>query len=634
MSAPKNVVGHKQTRSAALELDALASRAEGESRIPVALSSEQPVERWYGREILVHRAEAIDLSYAGEGLPFLDGHDAERQIGLIEDVTLGADGKLRGMLRMGNHPDAGWIFRDIESGIRKNISVGYRIDELAPDTEDDGLYRAMRWTPMEGSTVSIPADITVGIGRSLEMEDTAPAITERTAPAEARDMQDPHAPRGKENIMSEQNTDSTAPTPGVAAVGVDQRTVAAEITRMCIAHEAADKAPEFLARGYTVDQAKAALFDAKVEAARSVTPAGHIGLTEKESRQFNINKAIMAVANKRWQEDGGFEKEVSDTISGRMGRTTGGFFVPMDLQMRASATGNVAGTSSLGGAGVQTSVLSLIDLLRNEMLVKRLGATVLSGLTGNIDFPRQITANSLSWTGENPSTGNSNTAATVDKVSLSPKTAMVSSAYSRQLLVQSSFDAAAFVQNDMALVAALGLDLAALDGTGSANQPTGIMRQTGVTVITHTGTNGGIPTFAEMVSYETNVAVNNADIGATAFAITPGLRGKLKTTLKSTTAGSAYIFESDGTINGYRAEVTNQIPSNYTAGTSTTIAHGVVFGVWSELLIGEWSGAMEVIVDPYTLASQNMIQVHQVMLVDIGVRHPKAFAISKTALIA
>jgi HK97 family phage major capsid protein len=191
-----------------------------------------------------------------------------------------------------------------------------------------------------------------------------------------------------------------------------------------------------------------------------------------------------------------------------------------------------------------------------------------------------------------------------------------------------------FIQMDLATVLAVGLDLAVLDGTGANNQPTGIMRQTGVTAITHTGAAGGIPTWAEMVSYETNVATNNADIGNISWVTNPAVRGKLKTVLRSTTAGSSYIWADDNTINGYPAYVSAQIPSNYTFGTSTTIASGVVFGVWSEVLIGEWGGALEVIVDPYTLASQNMVAVTQLILADVGVRHPKSFAITKSALTA
>lgn len=629
-----DVLGRKQIRTATLELDALATRAEGEERIPVALSSDTPVERRYGYEVLVHTREAVDLTYATDGLPFLDGHDSDRQIGLVEDVGIGPDGKLRGMLRMGNHPDAAWIFRDIEAGIRRNISVGYRIDALEPDENQEDLYRATRWTPMEGSTVSIPADITVGVGRSVdEMQDDAPAVSERV-------VQDEPAPKAKERTMSEQvNTDSAAPDhkPGVGAVSLaEKQKEMADVARMAREHGMEEHLPAWFERGLSKDQVASEILARKRETAtKPVDVPGYLGMSERDGLKFSYTRAISNLMNERWAKNGGFEKDVSDSVAKRLGKSTGGFFVPLDMPIltRAAVTGNVAGTSSLGGAGVQTSILSLIDLLRNKMLVRNLGATVLSGLTGNISFPRHIVANTMAWEGENPSTAHANTAATLDNVTLSPKTAMASSAYSRQLLIQESFDVSSFIQNDLAVVLALGLDLAAMDGTGANNQPTGVMRQTGVTTIDH-GTDGAIPTWAKLVSYETAVATNNAEIGTLAWVTTPGMRGALKGVLKSTTAGSAYLWGDDNTMNGYRAEVTNQMPSNYTRGTSTTVAHGIIFGVWSELLIGEWGGALEVVIDPYSSAKQGMVEITQMIMADVAVRHPKAFAISKSALIA
>jgi HK97 family phage major capsid protein len=410
----------------------------------------------------------------------------------------------------------------------------------------------------------------------------------------------------------------------------------ANIARLAREHGMEAELASWFDRGLSRDQVAAEILERKPKPEATIVP-GHLGISERDALKFSYTRAISNIMNEKWQKNGGFEKEVSDAVAKNSNRSTAGFFIPLDLPVltRAAVTGNMATTSSLGGAGVQTSVLSLIDLLRNKMLVRQLGATVLSGLTGNITFPRHIVANTMAWEGENPATAHANSAATFDNVPLSPKTAMASSAYSRQLLIQESFDVSSFIQNDLATVLAVGLDLAAIDGTGANNQPTGIMRQTNVTTIVHTGTAaGGIPTWAELVSYETNVATNNADIGTFHWLTTPGMRGKLKTVLKSTTAGSTYLWESDNTINGYAAHATNQVPSGLTFGTSTTVAHGIVFGNWAELLIGEWGGALEVVIDPYSSAKQGMVEITQMLMVDIAVKHPKAFAVTKGALIA
>jgi hypothetical protein len=162
-----------------LQLDASAekkTRADGtvDDRIPIALSSESGVERYdwmegdYYLEILDHSAGAVDLSYAKDGLPFLLNHDTEEQIGLIEDVVVDSDRKLRGMVRFSRAVRAQEIKQDIVDGIRKKISVGYRQSSEYEQKEVDGqIERRYRgWMPMEGSSVPIPADYSVGVGRS------------------------------------------------------------------------------------------------------------------------------------------------------------------------------------------------------------------------------------------------------------------------------------------------------------------------------------------------------------------------------------------------------------------------------------------------------------------------------------
>ncbi len=653
-------------RSMTLEFEAsrMEARADkSDTTIPVAISSESPVERydWWTderyMEVLDHSKDAVDLTYAKDGLPFLLDHDTRVQVGILENVRL-EDKKLRADIRMGNHPDAGWVEKDIRAGVRKKVSVGYRLGEYRIEKEEfDGLpVRRYRWKPMEGSSVPIPADYDgAGIGRSapktekpgpivipvrFEIDEVSKETVERAVAALSEKPQDvpdsraadPNpAPVAEENSMAEQVP--AAPVTPVAVAGEDRNRVAAEISKIANAHGMSDRLPQWLAEGRSVEQVKADILDAKIAGARSVPAPGHLDLSERDAATYNVTRAMNALVNQRWEQDGGFEKEISDTIAKRVSKNTAGFFIPLDMKVRASVTGQTAGTSSLGGAAVQTTVLSLIDLLRNRMQVRSLGATILTGLNGNITFPRQITANTFNWTGENPSSANTLGKATLDNVTLSPKTGMVSTAYSRQLLVQNSFDTAAWVMNDLATVTALGIDLAAIDGTGSASQPTGVMRQTGVSSISH-GTDGAIPTWAKLVEYETTVAQNNADVDRMAWLISAKMRGVLKTTLKSTTAGSAYLFSDDGTIAGYRAEVSNQVPDNYTAGTSTTIASGIVFGNWAELLVGEWGGAMEIIVDPYTLAGQNMVAVTGNVMVDVAVKHPKAFAFTKSALTA
>lgn len=671
------------------------------------------MERWFGREILDHSRAGIDLTYAARGLPFLMDHDTRTQIGVLEDVALGKDGKLRAMARPGNHPDAAWVFADIRSGIRPHISIGYRVLEmkLEESGERGDTYRVTRWMPMEGSTVPVPADITVGVGRSMDrvqvgdrvrvrdgmahdemtkdVDGTVREISTNAIGIEFDGMDGVHkwyvaseleaaSDEGRGFRASDSNagvgratpdaqqfpvqildsrkaqevpmsgTENQAAPASGAAVGVgvgrdfdaERKARNAELANLATLAGMPETLADALSRDLSPAQYARELQDKKIEAAANLPSAG-VQLTPRESQSYSVLRALgaqvaMMQGNPRAWEAAGFEREVSNEIAKRMGADTGRLFVPMGMQVRVAVTGQTAGTTSLGGAGVQTTVLDLIELLRNNMVVRQAGARVLTGLSSNITFPRQTAANTLSWTGENPSTGNANTNMTFDNVTLSPKTAMVSTAASRQAILQFNQDLEQIVRDDLAQVIARGLDLAALDGTGSSNQPTGVMRASGTSTVTTTfGSNGAVPDWAAIVQFETTLASSNAPTaGGWKWITTPGIRGKLKQTLQNTVAGANWVWEGNGTMNGYEALVTTQMPTNYTAGTSTTICHGMVLGNWPELLIGEFGGGIEIIVDPYTVASQNMIQYHAVVMADIAIRHGASFALTKAAKVA
>lgn len=561
-------------------------------------------------------------------------HNTRTQIGLLEDVRVGKDKKLRAMARPGNHPDASWVFADIRTGIRPNISVGYRVLEMKLEASDErgDTYRVTRWMPMEGSTVPVPADITVGAGRAASDGQEYPVVIT------------PNSRLAEEKPMPE---NTQAPAAGAAPVGVardyDAERKQRNGTIVNIAKVAGreDLIADAMQRDLTPEQFLSVVQEAQIARANAAVPAGRVELTQKEQKQYSVLRALAAgVPELAGKIDAGFEREISQEISNRTGRSPKGIHIPLSLMadrqaamaMRASVTGNVAGTTSLGGAGIQTSVQELVEILRNESALIQLGVRYLPGLTGNLQFPRQITANTWTWEGENPPADHTLTAATLDTFTLSPKTGMAGTAYSKQFLIQSSFSAEQFVREDLGMIAALAIDAAGINGPGTANQPTGVMNISGVETEVM-GTHGGQLAWANIVSYETKQAINNAAKGRLGFLTTPGVRGGLKGRLKNTVAGADYIWSDMGTLNGYSALVSNQVPSTLTKGTSTTICHGVVFGNWQEFLVGSWGEALDVTVDPFTLAGQGMIRVIGLSMVDCNARHPKSFVVTKDALV-
>jgi len=578
------------------------------------------------------------MTYARQGLPFLMDHDTRTQIGLLEDVKLGRDGRLRAMARAGNHPDAPWVFADIRAGIRPNISVGYRVMEMKLEASDErgDTYRVTRWMPMEGSTVPVPADITVGAGRAASETEQFPVtiLDSRKASTEV--------PMSGTN---EQAAPASGAAPGVQVTrdyDAERRQRNDTITNIAKLVQDPAKRGELLTQAlqedWTPTRMAQAAQEANIAAASAATPAGHVDLTPREQQSYSMARAILSLVPGS-RVEAGFEREVSQQIAARSGQSAKGLYIPLSLSadrkvaqmMRAAVTGNVVGTTSLGGLGVESSVQDLIEILRNGTILNQLGVRFLSGLTGNILFPRQITANSWTWEGENPATAKALTAATIDSFTMSPKTGFGATAYSKQFLVQSSFSVDQFVREDLAQIAAIGIDAAGINGAGTSNQPTGILNISGVETEVM-GSNGLAPAWSNVVSYETKQAQNNAAQGRLAFLTTPGIRGKMKTTLKNTVAGADYLWGSDGRVNGYDAFVSTNVPSNLTKGTSTTICHGIVFGNWQEMLVGTWGDALDLTVDPYYYADQGMVRVIAMAMVDCNVRHPKSFVVTKDAL--
>jgi HK97 family phage major capsid protein len=204
-----------QRRQVAVALDSsrFAKRADGDDRLPICLSSEAPYQRWWGTEILGHDAEEVDLSYCERGLAFCADHDTERQVGVLEDVSVDSDGCIRGLLRFGAHPDASWIRADMESGVRPYVSVGYRINamKLMETDDENDTYRVTNWTLFEGSTVSVPADVSVGVGREAD-RDAFPVQVERPDHLSRR------SGAGKEDGMGTQ----AAPVPAAAGPTADE----------------------------------------------------------------------------------------------------------------------------------------------------------------------------------------------------------------------------------------------------------------------------------------------------------------------------------------------------------------------------------------------------------------------------
>jgi len=628
----------------ALAAPSSGSRADADAntddRIPIALSSETAVSRWFGIEILDHSKGAIDLSRCEGGLPLLLGHEEKDHIGVIEDVVIGSDRVARGLMRFSRSPRAQEIRQDVLDGIRTRASIGYRIREFVLEKQDKtgDTYRATDWELLEGSIVAVPADISVGVGRSADEAafpvrirtlDSAPAAKEHTV-----DTKDTAAPNGATTNTPAVDVGATRELGGAPGhPATDQR--AADLAGLAKQYNAHGELAGWIANGRSVDDAKNELLQRMAANAKPML-GNVVELNDKEQRRYSVVRALNAQVARTLgekHEDDGFEREISTEIEKKLPnnyRRQGGILVPTNLR-HVKGMEHVAQraldsfTATKGAELVFKEQGEFIDLLRARMRLRQLGARTLSGLVSPLLFPRQTGTGTFSWVGENPNADVADSDLLLSLVALDPKTGQSSTSFSRQALAMTQNpDIEQLVREDIATVHALGIDAAGITGTGAANQPTGILNTAGIgaPVI---GVNGGVPSWAKVVELETAVATANADVDSMGYLTTPGVRGYMKANVKF--AGTAATLWGDGAspVNGYRAEVSTQVPSNLTKGTSNGVCHAMIFGDFSQIVIGEW-GALEMIVDPLRLKKRGMVEVTSFQMVGMAIRQPAALA--------
>ncbi len=579
--------------------------------VELAFASETPYERWWGVEILDLSAPSVRLGRLTSGGPLLMDHDSRDHVGVIESVQIGADRVGRAVVRFGKSARAEEIYQDVKDGIRRNVSVGYMIHkaQLVETSDDQDTYRVTDWEPMEVSLVSVPADATVGVGRAADV-----------AGDHITFIQEPKMPE----ITVEESR---------AAGASDAHKRAADMLAIGKQYKCIDMAADMVAAGKSVEELKSAIIE---KMANKPLNTADLGLSEKEAKSFSFLRAINALANptdRKAQEAAGFERECSEAVGSKLGRSAQGFFVPHDVQKRDLTVG----TTTAGGHTVSTDLLSanFIDVLRNRMMVMKMGAQLLSGLTGQIAIPRQTGGATAYWVAESGAPTES--AQAFDQVTMTPRTLGAFNDISRKLLLQSSIDIEAFVRADLAKVLALEIDRAAIHGSGSSNQPTGIVATSGIGSVAG-GTNGLAPTLAHIVELWSDVATANADFGSTGYLTNAKVVGKLMQTEKASSTAQFIcpgFPDANGITNfiGAKAGVSNQVSSALTKGSSSGVCSAIIFGNFADLIIGNW-GTLDLIVDPYTASTSGTVRVVALQDIDIAVRHAESFSAMLDALTA
>ena len=567
---------------------------EDNRRVRIAVSSEEPVERSFGAEILDHSEGSIDLDFLNSGrAPLLLDHDPRQQIGVIESITLdGSARRLRATVRFGRNGLAKDVFEDVVDGIRGNISVGYDLTKAQLEREGKEGYRVKGWMPMEVSVVSIPADRTVGVGRNADDD--------------LRHLK-PATPHKEDATMTDENQIDVEAVKAEAARSAAKDT--AEMYRLAAKHNKRDLADKAISEGKDLAAFRGELLEA---IGSKPLDDKEIGMERKQVQSFSLMRAIRAMANpndRKAADAARGEFEASAEAAKRAGIDPQGIYIPTDvLRSWGKRDLNTSDDSAMVAEDYRAG--DFIDVLRNASSVMQAGATMLTGLVGDVKIPRKSTASQAGWISTEGGAA-SESEPTFGQVTMSPKTLGAFTDITRLMMMQSSLDIEALVRNDLSTALALAIDNGALQGDGNSGAPTGIKNTSGINAPTSFA--AATPTFAEVVAMETAVAEDNALMGNLGYILPASMYGALKTTVKDAGSGQ-FVVEPGNTINGYRSIVSNQV----TAGD-------LYFGNFSDLLVGMYGG-LDITVDPFTNSTSGTVRIVALQTVDVAVRHAVSFA--------
>ncbi len=587
---------------------------EGKRTIEVAFSSEEVVERYFGDEVLDHNPQSVRLDRLNNGGAVLVEHDRNDQVGVVESARIDSDRVGRATLRFSKSMRGKEIYQDVLDGIRTLISVGYSVSKWDETREGDKTkLRATDWMPYEISFVSIPADASVGVGRSNKQEqETKMTDVKKEVEVQAerkveapqinvRELQDKTRRQELDRInsirqMAEQHDFDKLGADAIER-GTDSNAFYKELLEKVGERNAAVRAKQETETGEA---------------------AGKVGLSSKEKSQFSMVRLMDAMANpndRSAQNAAGFELEVcaeaERTLPGDF--KVRGSFIPTEVFNRDLT----AGTSTDGAELVATNLLSgsYVDVLRNNMVAMQAGATMLPGLVGNVAIPRQTSGAAATWISAEDGDA-TESEPQFDQITLSPKDLAAYTEVTRRLSLQSSPAIEGIVRNDLFMALALGMDSAVYYGSGSSGQPQGIDGATGVADPTFSSATA--PTYAELVTQMKTLMTSNAANNLT-YIGSPDFWETVKTTPKQG-SGVEGNFINDG----------NSILGRNLLTSSQLAADDFVLGDFSNILIGEWGG-IELNTDPYTHSLKGKTRYVIFKTCDIAIRHPQAFSFHNAA---
>jgi HK97 family phage major capsid protein len=339
-------------------------------------------------------------------------------------------------------------------------------------------------------------------------------------------------------------------------------------------------------------------------------------LTGKKQPEFSLQKVMRHLSNPRDYPLDGYEGEMHQELAGKSAfNRPNAVLIPLSTKAYVdynTPNFNSPLTSAGGLSLVETTLhKDLIDVLREESVIMGLNPTVLNA-TGDLDIPKKSSDSTAVWFGADGDDSITESTPVFTTLEMRPKFVAALTKASYKMMLQTGGNVEGILQRDMMAVLGEAFDLAALQGTGSNSQPTGILNQSGILTDLWTSSPAAF-LWDDVLEMERLLITNKSLKGNLSALCDPVTYKTTKNTVKSSGDSVGFLAESDGSMNSYPLRATTHMPANT-----------VLFGNWSELIVVNW-GSIALEVDHSTGFATGVTAFRAILPLDIAVRHPESF---------
>ena len=639
----------EQLRIRTVEVDRDAAVDE-EMILPMSVSSEYPVETWFGFEILDHKRASIIMDRFNDGGSLRDTHWGD-QVGNIQKPKIDTEQrKLRVDARFSVHNDrADLLYKDYRDGYRKNVSLSFIIHEIVLEREADGVayYRVTKWEPLHVALVPDPADPSVGVGRNANDEPVIIPLDLNGEPEkQIEKFNNDNNKKIQIKLINNQRSKTMPPevlppeqlaVEQKSAVDTAVKEARESETKRCANINACTKdfkqqfkfdldaeAAKFIQEGRSYEEFFTMIRSKLKEPEALATPSTHVGLSENQVKDYSIRNIILYQLGKVEEKVVGMELEASRALAKQLNKSTRGIFIPDEIMRRRREINFnkltprerdlVVGTDASGGYLVKDQYVSrsFIELLQNASVFVRAGVDILTGLVGDIPMNRELDNYTYYWAAEGSGPTKSNI--TFGQEKMTPKKGGALAKYSYEFLQQASIAVEAYVERRLALACALGADRAIGYGSGSAAQPKGLKNWTGIGSALGTGFDRSRALTMEGQLYTANAQ----DLGTMKWIARGTSRAILKD--RRVDAGSGIFLCNDAN---------QMIGHDFSLVSNQVDAGDLFFGIWNQIIVGYWN-EVEILANPFDATGYPAgdILVRALQSLDVFVANPAAFSLA------